>query len=343
MSRIVELPNDSTAWLDLVAETPEATVFHLPAWARAVAGTYGYPSAVLAHVDPSGRVTAGVPVVCVRRFGGRALVSLPFTDRCAPLARSTENLASLTAGLADWSRRQGIPVEVRGAVAPVAGWTQAVVGVDHVLDLRAGAESLRGRFSATHRRWLRQAERSGLHVRCARSADAMEAFYSLHVLTRRRQGVPVQPRRFFDAIWRRLVIPGHGVVLLAETPAGRAVAGAVVLASNGTAIVKFQASDATSWELRPNHLCSWEAIRWACDTGRRRLEFGRTETRHTGLQQWKAGWGGESVPLIYAATGEGSPDLGGHAVLDAALGHVIKRSPALVCRALGALLYRYAA
>lgn len=339
---LAELPDDDPAWLDLIAEAPDATAFHLPAWARAVAGTYGYPSAVLAHRDRSGRVAAGVPVVRVRRFSGPALVSLPFTDRCAPLARDAESLASLAAGLVGWSRRHDRPVEVRGAVPAATGWTQVVAGVEHVLDLRAGAESLRGRFSATHRRWLRQAERSGLRVRIGRSADEMEAFYGLHLLTRRRQGVPVQPRRFFDAIWRHLVAPGHGAVLLALTPAGRAVAGMVVLTSNGTSIVKFQASDATSWELRPNHLCCWTAIRWAADAGHQRLEFGRTETRHAGLQQWKAGWGGEAVPLIYSMTGEGRPDLGGSGVLHSALGHVIRRSPALVCRALGAVLYRYA-
>jgi len=171
----------------------------------------------------------------------------------------------------------------------------------------------------------------------------MEAFYELHVLTRRRQGVPVQPHRFFDAIWRRVVAPGHGVVLVAETAARRAVAAVVLLASNRTAIVKFQASDAAAWELRPNHLCYWTAVRWACDNGHRRLEFGRTETRHVGLQQWKAGWGGEAVPLTYAVTGGGSPDIGGGRVLEAVLGQIIRRSPALVCRAIGALLYRYTA
>ena len=340
---LAELPDDDPAWLELVAEAPDATAFHLPAWARAVAGTYGYSSAVLAHRDRSGRVAAGIPVARVRRFSGRALVSLPFTDRCAPLARDDESLGSLAAGVVDWSRRHGLPVEVRGAIPATPGWTQVVAGVEHVLDLRAGAESLRGRFSATHRRWLRQAERSGLHVRIGRSADEMETFYGLHLLTRRRQGVPVQPRRFFDAIWRHLIAPGHGAVLLARMPDGRAVAGMVVLASNGTAIVKFQASDATSWQLRPNHLCCWTAIRWAADTGHRRLEFGRTETRHAGLQQWKAGWGGDAVPLTYSTTGEGSRDLGAHGLLDAALGHVIRRSPAAVCQALGALLYRYAA
>ena len=340
---LAELPGDDPAWLDLVAEAPDATAFHLPAWARAVAGTYGYPSAVLAYRDLSGRVAAGVPVARVRRFSGPALVSLPFTDRCAPLARDAESLASLAAGLMGWSRRHGRPVEVRGAIPTTTGWTQAEAGVEHVLDLRAGTESLRGHFSATHRRWLRQAERSGLRVRIGRSADDMEAFYGLHLLTRRRQGVPVQPRRFFDAIWRHVVAPGHGAVLLAQTPAGQAVAGVLVLASHGTAIVKFQASDATSWELRPNHLCYWTAIRWAADTGHHRLEFGRTESRHAGLQQWKAGWGGEARPLIYSTTGEGGRDLGAHRVLDAALGHVIRRSPAVVCQALGNLLYRYAA
>jgi len=339
---LAELPDDDPAWLDLVAEAPDATAFHLPAWARAVAGTYGYSPAVLAHRDRSGRVAAGVPVARVRRFSGRALVSLPFTDRCAPLARNAGSLAALAAGLVGWSSRHGMPVEVRGALPATPGWTQVVAGVEHVLDLRAGAESLRGRFSATHRRWLRQAERSGLSVRIGSSADEMEAFYGLHLLTRRRQGVPVQPRRFFDAIWRHLVVPGHGAVLLARTPAGRAVAGVVVLVSNGTAIVKFQASDATSWELRPNHLCYWTAIRWAADAGHHRFEFGRTESRHAGLQQWKAGWGGEAAPLVYSTTGAGMPDRGGNRALDAALSHVIRRSPPLVCRALGALLYRYA-
>ncbi|HSR21917.1 MAG TPA: GNAT family N-acetyltransferase, partial [Candidatus Eisenbacteria bacterium] len=184
---------------------------------------------------------------------------------------------------------------------------------------------------------------SGLRVRFGRTGDEMGAFYRLHLLTRRRQGVPVQPRRFFDAIWRHLVAPGFGVVVLAETPSGRTAAGAVVLAGNGTAMVKYQASDETCWELRPNHLCYWAAIRWASETGHRRFDFGRSESRHAGLQRWKAGWGAGATPLTYAVTGRGEPAGDGRGRLGAALGHVIRRSPTLVCRALGDLLYRYAA
>ena len=341
--RLVEVRQNDPAWLDLVAAAPGATVFHLPAWTRVVAGTYGYRAAVLAVADESGRLAAGVPVVHARRLAGRALVSLPFTDHCPPLSQDEASLAWLAAGLASWSRREGIPVEVRGAIPSVAGWTQAVLGVEHVLDLEEGADAIRKRLSETHRRRLRQAERSGLRARVGRTADDVEAFYRLHLLTRRRQGVPIQPRRFFGAIWQHLIAAGHGVVVLVETPQGRPVAGAVVLAWNGNAIGKFQASDATYWELHPNHLCYWAAICWSSEAGHRRFNFGRSETRHAGLQQWKAGWGGETLPLTYALSGKGSLQVDGHRVLDVALSHVIRRSPALACRALGALLYRYAA
>ena len=341
--RLLELRQDDPAWLDLVGAAPGATVFHLPAWTRVVTDTYGYRAAAFAVQDDGGRLGAGVPVVQARRLGGRALVSLPFTDHCPPLARDEASLARLAADLASWSSREGVSVKVCGAVPSVGGWRETTVGVEHIVDLGQGAEALRKHFNETHRRRLRQAERSGLRARVSGTADDVDAFYRLHVQTRRRQGVPVQPRRFFGAVWQHLIAAGHGVVVLVETPQAQPVAGAVVLGWNGIAIGKFQASDEAYWELRPNHLCYWAALRWSCETGHRRFSFGRSETRHTGLQQWKAGLGGEAVPLTYALTGSGRSPVEGHGVLDAALSGVIKRSPTVVCRALGALLYRYAA
>jgi len=341
--RLLELRQDDPAWLDLIAAAPGATVFHLPAWTRVVTDTYGYRAAAFAVRDDGGRLVAGAPVVHARRLRGRALVSLPFTDHCPPLARDDASLARLAADLASWSRREGVSVKVCGAVPSVAGWRETTVGVEHIVDLEQGAEALRKHFHETHRRRLRQAERSGLRARVGCTADDVDAFYRLHVQTRCRQGVPVQPRRFFGAVWQHLIAAGHGVVVLVETPPARPVAGAVVLGWNGIAIAKFQASDDAYWEQRPNHLCYWAALRWSCETGHRRFSFGRSETRHAGLQKWKAGWGGEAVPLTYALTGSGGSPAEGHGVLDAALSSVIKRSPALVCRALGALLYRYAA
>ena len=341
--RLVELQLDDPAWLDFVAAATEATVFHLPAWNRVLADTYRYRAVALATVNEQGRVTAGAPLARVRRLSGAAWVSFPFSDHCPPLALDRASLDRLAAALAAWTAGQGVRVEVRGALPATPGCQNVVVGVRHVLALDRGVDALRKRLSDTHRRRLRQAEQGGLQVRFGQTAEEMDAFYRLHVLTRHRQGVPVQPRRFFRAIWRRMIASGHGVVVLVETPAGRALAGAVVLACKETAIVKFQASDESGWELRPNHLCYWAAIRRASETGHRYFDFGRTETRHAGLQQFKAGWGAEPIPLTYATMGGGGLDVDGPGLLDAAMRQVIRRSPAVVCRTLGSLLYRYAA
>ena len=340
--RLVALRPDDPAWMELVAATPDATVFHLPTWARVITDTYRYRARVLAELDEEGRVAAGVPIMRVRRLRGPAWVSLPFSDHCPVLARDAASLGRLAVGLARWSAWEGVPVEVRGALPPTAEWKEAAIGVRHVLSLTGDEPSLRMGLYEDHRRRLRQGERSGLRAWFGRSADDMADFYRLHVQTRRRQGVPVQPRRFFDAIWRHVIAPGLGVVALVGEP-GRPVAAYVVFAWNKTAIGKFQASDPSCWKLRPNHLLYWAVICWARETGCSRFDFGRTESEHASLQRFKAGWGAEAIPLSYSHTGAGAAGADGRGLLGGALGHLIRRSPRFVCRGLGALLYRYAA
>ena len=335
-AELVRLDQADPAWQDLLARAPDATIFHHPAWGQVLTDTYGYRPIVLADRDGG----AGALLARVRRPGGLAWVSLPFADHCPALATDPESLRRFAAGLADWSRRQGVPVEVRGDV-PAAEWRQAAIGVRQVRALAGDDQSLRKGLAHDHRRRLREVERSGLRVRLGRSADDMADFYHLHVRTRRRQGVPVQPRRFFDAIWRHVIMPGMGVVALVGEPR-RPIAAFVVFAWNGTAIGKFQPSEASCWKLRPNHLLYWAVIRWARDTGCRRFDFGRTEAAQAGLQRFKAGWGTGAIPLSYAHTGRDAAAAGDHRLLGAILGHVIRRSPACVCRGLGALLYRYA-
>jgi GNAT acetyltransferase-like protein len=331
--------------MDLVAAVPDATVFHLPAWARVITDTYRYRATVLAELDEGGRVAAGVPVVRVRRLSGPALVSLPFSDHCPPLARDHASLCRLAADLGPWSKREGVALEVRGELPAGEAWDAAAIGVRHVLALKGGVESLWRGVRERDRSYIRVAQRR-VHVRFSRSVEDLDVFYRLQVRTRRRQGVPVQPRRFVGAVGEHVIRAGHGLLAVAETPAGLPVSAAVLLAWNGTVILKWLASDASHWDLRANHVLVWESIRWASEAGNRAYDFGRSDTEHRGLQQFKAGFGAEALPLAYAVRGGassrgGAP--GGHGWVGGALGLIIRHSPAGVCRALGSLLYRYAA
>jgi CelD/BcsL family acetyltransferase involved in cellulose biosynthesis len=341
--RLQELEPAHPAWMRLVSEAPESTAFHHPAWLETLAATYGYERLVLATVDTDGQVLAGLPLVRVRRLKGRAWVSLPFTDHCPPLARDPAALAGLAGEVAAWRRRQGLPVEVRGDLALGGDWRPATVGTRHLLDLDAGAEALWSGLRSTYRRNVRTAGRAGLRVRFSRGRADLDVFYRLHLETRRRQGVPVQPRRFLAALWRHLVEPSLGMAAIAETQAGEPVAAAVLLGWNRTLVQKFQASDAAHWQLRPNQLLIWAAIEWACQQGWHAFDFGRSDADHESLQHFKAGWGAKEVPLRYTVEGSMGSSVGGGGRLGGVLRQVIRRSPAVVCRALGGALYRFAA
>jgi CelD/BcsL family acetyltransferase involved in cellulose biosynthesis len=171
-------------------------------------------------------------------------------------------------------------------------------------------------------------------------SDLVDTFYGLHLRTRRRLGVPIQPRRFFDLLWERLLASGLGWLLIAEH-AGRPVAAAVFLEWNGTTVYKFGASDSDSWSVRPNHALFWEAIRRSCSNGSMYFDFGRTELANEGLRAFKAGWGTDEQPLVYTTLGA-APSEEGAGRLGAMLALTIRRSPHWVCRAMGETLYRYA-
>jgi len=345
MDGVTVLETADPRWADFVATHPAATPFHHPDWTRLVAGCYGFRAFALAISDMTGAIRAGLPVVEVRHLGSAPKwVSLPYTDYCPPLFSREQEEEQLAAALLQASRAAGARrVEVR---APIAGGSAAgPAAFRHVLALgRNPAEVYAGFHRSQVQRSIRRAEREGLTVRRAtRPHDLVDTFYQLHLRTRRRQGVPVQPRRFFRLLWENTITTGLGSVLIVEV-SDQPIAAAVFLAWNDTVIYKFGASDASAWSLRPNHLLFWHAIRAACEQGRRWFDFGRTDAGQEGLRNFKSSWGAIEEPLVYEMLG-GKPgsEPPTEGMASRMLGPVIRHSPLLLCRAFGETLYRYVA
>jgi CelD/BcsL family acetyltransferase involved in cellulose biosynthesis len=332
-------------WADFVARHPDATPFHHPDWAQLVAGCYGFPAFALATGDATGAIRAGLPMVEVRHLrSSPKWVSLPYTDYCPPLASAGQAQEELAAALNRASGDRGIRrIEIRG---PIAGSSATgATALRHVLALRRDpAEVYAGFHRSQVQRNIRRAEREGLTVREAtRPEDLVGTFYRLHLQTRRRLGVPVQPRRFFRLLWEKAITTGLGSVLIVEV-SERPIAAAVFLSWNGTVIYKFGASDASTWSLRPNHLLFWHAIRAACEQGYRWFDFGRTEAGQAGLRDFKLSWGAAEELLVYRTLG-GKPEPAAttDGLATRVLGPVIRHGPLVLCRAIGETLYRYVA
>ena len=331
-------------WLRLVGQSDGATAFHLPAWVSAVSETYGFPSFVLGIRGVDGRLQAGLPVMEVRDLvGRRRLVSLPFTDHCPPLHGEDVNLAGLACSLVRWQSTGGLPgLEVRAALPSVEGTLTQTVGTRHLVGLEPEADVL---FRRLHRnriqKKIRKAREFGVEVTLSRSTADLATFYQLHCATRQRQGVPVQPRRFIRNIGEKVIETGHGFVILARIR-DKPIATALYLAWNRHLIYKYGASDSAFWKLGANFLVHWTAMEWGCLNGYRTYDFGRTDAGHESLREFKAAWGSNEVALLHNYIG-GAGGSSGRGRASEILKHVIRHSPALFGRAVGEVLYRFAA
>jgi CelD/BcsL family acetyltransferase involved in cellulose biosynthesis len=343
MYRTAVLELTDPRWTDFVAGQPAATPFHHPDWAALVASSYGFRAFAIATSDAAGKIQAGLPVIEVRHLRREPKwVSLPFTDYCPPLLSAPEQEAALSSALREASQAAGVRrVEVR---APLADTAPTGAAFRHVVALDGDPDQVFARFRRQVRQQIRQAETSGVKVRQATGPqDLLDTFYQLHLRTRRRIGVPIQPRRFFRMLWESVVSTGLGLVFVAEAN-GQPVAAQVCLAWNGTMIGKFSASDDKAWSLRPNDLIIWHSIKTAFELDCRALDMGRTDAGNDGLRAFKRSWAAAEEPLVYGTLGvapEPAPANDGRA--GQLLASVIRHSPLVVCRAAGEALYRYAA
>jgi CelD/BcsL family acetyltransferase involved in cellulose biosynthesis len=338
---VTRLGIDDPAWAAFVAAHPDALGYHTPAWTRMIADTYRFDAFVAATRNTDGVITGGVPVIGISRRGRRRLVSLPFTDTCPPLIAATTSIDAFAAALDRYRRDHGAgSLVVR---APLGTTVPArVVAVTHTLTLGDADQVLARAHPSQVRRNIRRAERDGVTVRVADRRDQLTGtYYALHAATRRRLGTPTQPRRFFDAVWDAVISPGHGQLLLAER-GGVTIAGVVLLFGGRTVTYKYGASDDKAWQYRPNHALFAHAIRSACDNGYTAFDWGRSDHADEGLRRFKSSWGAIETPLAYTVLSD-TPQATGDGRRGGVAARVIRRSPVWVCRAAGAVFYRYAA
>lgn len=329
-------------WRSLLERCDEALVFHHPAWIRLLADQYGYRSHALIALDADGRPAAGLPICRVEsRLTGKRLVALPFSDLCPPLraeGSSDGPLRALGEALVDVPAQERLDLEVRGAVPGVPAHGAGFL--HHLLDLGPGADDVLAGAHKQNRRGVAKAARAGVEVVRRTDREGLDRFYALHVETRRRQGVPVQPRSFIRRL-ESLFAEGLGHVLIAEHQ-GATAAAAVFVGYRRTLTYKYGASDSAHLDVRPNNAIFAEAIRWAVQQGYTRLDFGRTDRDNPGLASFKRNWGAEEHEVAYTRLppGEEAEDDGPGPARRLA-STVIRRSPSFVGRAVGAALYRH--
>jgi hypothetical protein len=283
-------PLTDPSWDTLASQHSESSFFHTNAWSQTLHIAYGYSPAYSA-IEDAGRRSSVLPLMEVNSWiTGKRGVSLPFTDECVVLNRNGDQSQLLfDSVLARGQERRWKYYEFRGGRSLFPEAPASVTFHGHTLKLECDERQAFARLNGTVRTAVRKAEQTGLTTEFGTDLRALKIFYRLFCQTRSKHGAPIQPFRFFEAVYTHILSRGLGFVVLAKL-GSVPVAGAIFFHFERKAIYKFAASDESFKHLQGPSLVLWKAIERYIRGGFSQVDFGRTSLGNSGLRRFKLAW-----------------------------------------------------
>jgi hypothetical protein len=337
-------------WNRFLQAHPRASLFHSTPWLKTLTDIYDYETVAYTTSFASDELENAIPFCRIKSWlTGRRLVSLPFSDHCAPLVDSEEDKSVLASALkGDLQRDQWDYIEFRPLECFNLSGFPCCTTVDygyHELDLHPNLDTL---FANLHKssiqRKIHRAEREGLIYREGTSKEFLDQFYRLFLMTRRRHKLPPQSKSWFAALSKNF---GEALKVRLAFKGKRAVAGIITIEFKDTMSYKYGASDARFNRLGSVHLLLWRSIQEAKAKGMNCFDFGRTNADQSGLITFKNRWGARQSVMTYSRYGisEGSThffDLSTKRWKAETTKYVLSHLPSRMVLKLGQVLYRHA-
>jgi hypothetical protein len=288
-------------WDDFVRSQPDGTPFHLHNWLKTIHESYDFEPFLYVIKDNQGNITSILPLFLIKSIlTGRRLISLPFTDSCQSLCRNSEEEKELLETITKTFGKHVKHIEIRSELENDTTFIRDAFFKRHILRLENDPSLVFNKLDKkTIRYSIRKAQKSDVEICEENNEQGMEAFYELNKMTRKKHGVPHQPRHFFENIVKNMFSDGCASLLLARSNS-KVIAGGLFLRLNGIIHYKYNASDQEYLnEKRPNHLLTWHAIEQGCLEHYAFFDFGRTDPTNSGLMRYKEMWGAQAFDLPY--------------------------------------------
>jgi len=337
-------PITDRRWEEFVAIHPNSSVFHRREWLKSLSDTYGYRPLVFTHSPPQTALTDGIPFCEVKSWiTGKRLVSLPFSDHSEPLVGEAENEGEFATELAANMQKMHLQyIELRPLCwqGPTSFFTPDQSYWIHKLDLRKSKEEL---FNNLHKsslqRRIRKAERDHLEYERGFSANLIDDFCGLLLLTRRRHHLLPQPRLWFENLAKNLKSDFQIRVARKD---GKSIAAIVTLRHGNKIVYKYGCSDEQYHHLAGMPFLFWRLIEESRDEQAVELDFGRTDLENEGLTRFKDQFGTVRSRLTYLRhPGVRRKSASSIHTQFPVAGQIFSVLPEAICWRLGGLLYRH--
>jgi hypothetical protein len=277
-------------WDQLVAQHPEASIFHQRGWLEALARTYGYKPYVLTSTPVGEPLKNGIVLCRISSWiTGTRLVSLPFSDHCEPLL----NKYAQTEDFLEWVReghgfRSWRYLELRPLLSDYDRSNILQPSCSywfHELDLEPSLDELfRQLHKNSFQRKIQRAERERLSYHNGRSEQFMDEFYRLLLRTRRRHQALPQPRAWFKNLLEYI---GDKLLIRVARKNGIPIAAMLTIQHRSTVVYKYGCSDEKFHSLGGMPFLFWRLVEESKQSGAEKIDLGRTDMNNEGLITFK--------------------------------------------------------
>ena len=274
-------------------------LFQQPVWARALSAL-GHEVAYWC-LQEDGRIVLAQPAICLRLgFFNLLYGGLPYGFAVGNVGRHDEFVGLL----AEAARREGIHrIRLsRNLYDPdlVPAGCSAHEHVQHVLHFAGRSEEeVWGDFKRRVRHDVRVAMGRKVEVKDARTeADRAVIFEMYYRTMARNRTYVVWPRGLIEAMWRLLVEPGRGEMMISWHD-GEPLAAMITFYDGPRCFAFLGASSGTKRNLRPNDLLFWEAMKRAMARGCQDFDFMMSSRDDCALIAFKDKWGATRHPFLF--------------------------------------------
>ncbi len=285
---------EEKTWDNYVYRSPQSSHCHLSGWRRVIDRAYGHRACYL--WDRGKDDARGIlPLIAMRTFLRRSLVSLPFLDDAGICADNPQVRDCLfEAAMELYEQEKADILDLRQRYVNGVYLPNAVGKMMMILDLASNHDDMWKRLDSKVRNQVRKASKSGLRA-CWSEKQELRGFYEVFAANMRDLGSPVHSRKFFEAIFDEF---SDSVRLMLVRRQDQIIGGAVCLFFKGNLMVPWASCLREFFSICPNNLLYWEMIRWGCENGYQHFDFGRSSP-DSGTYRFKKQWGAREEPLYW--------------------------------------------
>lgn len=191
-------PMEASQLDKLLLFTKDYSFFHSTNWAKVIFETYGYKPFYFTLIRDY-KIIVLIPLMEIKCFPlGRKVVSLPFSDYCESIIDEDIDYNDVFKALINFSKKCGWKyLEFRGTKFFPYSFQASSWFYGHSLDLTKNIDHIYKNFNNNTKRNIKKALEYGIEVIFCNSLDAMDDYYRLHCMTRKKHGIPPQSSFFF--------------------------------------------------------------------------------------------------------------------------------------------------